>query len=190
MPKACDIFQKISERQITGMMLHEQLADYYDFLNLRGFKRLHEYRFFCEAAEMRGIHRYYINHFNMLVLGSHPGNPSAIPDGWSNYTRQQVTQDVKRRSVRDGMGRWISWERESKKFYERCYSELCEIGEIAAAQKAKALACNVDQELKYADRLCLDMEGTGYDLTYIVMMQDDLHDHYEAKTKEIGVNIC
>lgn len=190
MPKTSEIFQKISERQITGMMLHEQLADYYDFLNLRGLKRLHEYHFFYEAAEMRGIRRYYINHYNMLVSGSHPNNPTIIPDNWHAYTRQQVTPDTKRRSVRDAMAKWISWERESKACYEHCYRDLCDLGEIAAAQKVKDLACAVDQELKYADRLCIDMESTGYDLTYIIMMQDSLHDYYDSKTKEIGISIC
>lgn len=190
MPKTSEIFQKISDRQIEGMMLHAQLADYYDFLNLRGFKRMHEYHFLCEAVEMRGLHRYYINHYNMLLVGSHPGKASMIPDSWYAYTRQQVTSDVKRRSVREAMLKWLGWERESKACYERWYRELCDLGEIAAAQKIGNLVCAVDQELKYADRLCIDMDSTGYDLTYIAIMQEALHDHYDEKTREIGVDIC
>lgn len=190
MHKAGEIFQRVSERQITGMMMHEQLADFFDFLNLRGFKRLHEYHFFCESAEMRGVHRYYINHYNMLVTGGHPAKPTMIPDNWYAYTRQQVTTDVKRRSIRDAMVKWIAWERESKALYETCYKELCECCEIAAAQKIKDLVCAVDQEIKAADRLCIDLDSTGYDLTYIIMIQDAMHDHYDAETGEIGVHIC
>lgn len=190
MAKTSEIFQRISERLIVGMMLHEQFADYYDFLNLRGFKRLHEYRFFCESATMRGVHRYHINHFNMLIPGGHPSNPAAIPDSWISYTRQQVTADTKRRAVRDGMTKWATWERETKKLYERCYSELCALGEIAAADKIKELVCAVDQELKCAERLCIDLDSSGHDLSYILMMQDELHETYAAKTRDIGIDIC
>ena len=41
-----EIFGRISQHMIRGMMTHDQLASYYDFLGLRGYKRCHEYHYF------------------------------------------------------------------------------------------------------------------------------------------------
>lgn len=35
-----DVFAKVSDHLIDGIMMHEQMADYYNFLGLDGFKRL------------------------------------------------------------------------------------------------------------------------------------------------------
>ena len=48
-----EVFSKIDAHMKTGMILHDQLANYYDFLGLMGFKRLHEYHFLREAVSMR-----------------------------------------------------------------------------------------------------------------------------------------
>lgn len=190
MSKAGEIFASIRQHQIRGMMLHEQMADYFDFLNLRGFKRMHEYHFLDECVQMRGVSRYYLNHFNMLIADEAPTDPAIIPDTWKNYTRQQVTAEVKKQAVRNGMLKWTEWERETKKKYERAYSELCALGEVAAAHKIKELVCDVDEELKYADRMHIRLEGIGYSIADIDMMQDELHEKYKQKTREMGVEIC
>lgn len=64
-----DVFTKVSDHLIDGMMMHEQMADYYNFLGLEGFKRLHEYHFLCETISMRRIHRYFIDRL-ALSLGA------------------------------------------------------------------------------------------------------------------------
>ena len=43
-----EIYAKINEHMINGLMLHDQLANYYDFLGLEGYKRCHEYHYFKE----------------------------------------------------------------------------------------------------------------------------------------------
>ena len=62
-----EVFSKIDARMKTGMILHDQLANYYDFMGLMGFKRMHEYHFLRESASMRGLNRYVINHHNLLI---------------------------------------------------------------------------------------------------------------------------
>ena len=41
-----DIFASIANRLLLGSMIHEQLINYYDFLNLYGYKECHKYHFF------------------------------------------------------------------------------------------------------------------------------------------------
>jgi NADH:ubiquinone oxidoreductase subunit len=185
-----EVFSIISAHQVEGMMLHNDMADYYDFLGLMGFKRMHEYHFLEETASLRGTHRYYINHYNMLVEEKQVKSTSHIPDAWVGYTRQSVDQAAKKNAVQSCMEKWVEWERSTKKLYEEMYCALCDAGEIASAMKVKELICDVDCELKCADRLHIELKSVGYDLSYIFFMQDTMHEEYREKSKKIGVDIC
>lgn len=77
-----DVFAKVSDHLIDGMMMHEQMADYYNFLGLDGFKRLHEYHFLCETISMRRIHRYFIDHCNQLLPAANTERHDVIPVAW------------------------------------------------------------------------------------------------------------
>lgn len=185
-----EIFAKINSHMIEGVMLHDQLAAYYDFLSLHGFKRCHEYHALKEFAERRGFVRYYINHYNRLLPEPEAKDPKAIPTGWHAYARQQVDGGTKQKAIKAGFERWKAWETETKEMYEKAYCELCDLGEIAAACKVKELVKAVDMELKGVDRKILELESVDYDLVAIYLCQDTEHEAYKAKEKEIGVNIC
>lgn len=185
-----EVFAKINSHEIEGIMLHDQLAEYFDFLNLHGYKRMHEYRALCEFAEHRGIVRYYINHYNRLLPETAAANPAAIPVNWRGYSRQQVDASTKRKAIREAFVKWREWETETKKLYESSYCELCEIGEVAAACKVKSLVADVDEELKNVDRKYMKLESIDYDLPTIYLCQDEIHEQYAEKTKHIGVDIC
>ena len=45
------IFSEINARMIAALMLHDQMTDYFDFLGMKGYKRLHEYQYFDESLE-------------------------------------------------------------------------------------------------------------------------------------------
>ena len=45
-------------------------------------------------------------------------------------------------------------------------------------------------ELKEADRLALKMQAIDYDMPTMILMQDELHECYREKEKNIGVYIC
>lgn len=187
---ASEVFSKISSHMVEGMMLHEKMADYYDFLGLMGFKRIHEYRFLKDAADMRGVHRYFINHFNMLLQDNEIYQDWNIPKSWNGHTRNEVKSDTKRNSIIAGMEKWAGWEHETKKLYEQCYIELCDLDEVAAACKVKELIMDADMTAKCADRLNIKLKGMDYDMPTIYILQDEIHSEYDEKTKGIGVSIC
>lgn len=185
-----EIYAKIAANMIKGMMLHEQLADYYDFLGLKGYKRCHEYHFMKEAAAYRGVCRYYLNHHNRLIPREEVSDPKAIPDSWYRYERSDVDINTKRNAVKNGLDTWVTWERDTKKLYEKMYQELMTLGEVASAFKIKELISDVDCELKYAERAQLDKKAIDYDLAAIMMEQEAKHEKYRKKTKKLGVTIC
>lgn len=187
---ANDIFSNVSAKKIEGIMMHAQLADYFDFLGLMGFKRIHEYQFLEENAQLRGLHRYFINHFNMLLSDSAVSSKSYIPSAWNGYSRKDVKADAKKEAIKSCMVTWTEWEAEAKKELATAYADLIDLMEVAAAMKIKELLMDVDMELKRADRLIISLESSGYDLPAICMMQDAIHEEYREKEKEIGVDIC
>jgi hypothetical protein len=143
-----EIFKNISSHTIKGVMVHEQMSDYYDFLNLHGYKRMHEYHMHCEMKSMRKLHRYFLNHFNRLIEEDVIENPDIIPSSWYRYTRQEVDVNTKRNAVKSGIEKWVAWEEETKDLYEKMYNELLSLGEVAAAKKISCFIHDVDCELK------------------------------------------
>ena len=169
---------------IKGVMLHEQMADYYDFLNLHGYKRCHEYHSKCEMHSMRKLHKYYINHFNRLIEETSIDDPAVIPTSWFKYSRQDVDANTKRQAVKSGIEKWVAWEQNTKSLYQRMYNELCSIDEIAAAKKVACLIKDVDGELKWAQRRHISLVAADYDMGYILSEQRYLHDWYKEKMND------
>ena len=69
------------------------------------------------------------------------------------------------------------------------YKELVDIGEISAAEKIACYICDVDCELKYAERKHLYLESTNYDLPTIVIEQHDLHEKYNNKLECLDLSM-
>ena len=179
-----EIFKKLLAHQIKGVMTHEQLANYYDFMNLHGYKRCHEYHAKREFDDMRKLQRYYINHFNKLIEEERVNDPEIIPASWYKYTRQEVDASTKRQAVKTGVEKWVEWETETKRLYEDMYNELLDLGEVAAAQKIACFVCAVDKELKWAQRKHINLLASDYNISYILGEQDHLHDWYKKKMRK------
>lgn len=188
---ADEIYAELSAHMIRGMMIHEHLANYYDFLGLEGYKRCHEYHYLQESCNHRGLNRYFINHHNKLIPYTDIDNPDIIPNAWYNHVRQDVDSNTKKNGVRTGLTKWVDWERETKDLYQRMYKELLDIDEVASAMKVKELICDVDCELKKAERYQLNKEATGYDISDIINEQKSKHKKYDQKMREcLKVKIC
>jgi len=66
------------------------------------------------------------------------------------------------------MGKWVNWEKETKKLYEEMYLELTNLREIAAAMYIKKYLCDVDDELECAEKEFIKFETLGYDIGTLV----------------------
>lgn len=185
-----EIYTKLSTHMIKGIMIHDQMANYYDFLGLEGYKRCHEYHMFKEMCNYRSLNRYFINHHNMLIPEEQFENPDVIPESWYKYERQDVDASTKKNAVMSGLDKWVDWERDTKELYEDMYKELCEIGEVASAMKVKEFIEDVDYELKKAERYQLNKKATGYDMVSIIEEQTRKHNKYKKKMEKIGISIC
>lgn len=180
-----EIFRILAVHFIKGMMVHDQMASYYDFLGLRGYKRMHEYQFYKDSKAYREIQRYYINVYGKFVPEERVEDPQLIPEGWKNYKREDVDVNTKRNAVEGGFKKWISWETDTKIKLQDCVKRLYNEGYVADAVFVNKMLKDVSHELKYAERKFVDLISTNYDMSYIVESQKDLHDHYKDKLKYI-----
>lgn len=176
-----EVFQGLSERLIKGVMFHDYMVDYFDFLNLHGYKRMQEYHGKHEMKEFRKLHRYFIDHYNKLVPDVRFENEEYIPASWYQYTRQDVDINTKRNAVKSAFEKWETWEAETKKYYEQMYKELFDLGEYASATCVKKMIKDVSHELKWVQRKRLDLMSADYEMNYILGEQKYYHDFYKGK---------
>lgn len=181
------VFSTLSAHGIRGMMIHDQLANYYDFLSLHGMKRCHEYHFYCETKAHRDLQRYYLSHYNRLISEGEVDSSDIIPASWYSHVKQDVDASTKRNAVSSGLDTWINWEKSTKEAYSQAYHDLCEAGESTAAEYVLRMIGGVEKELKTAERMKLAASACDYDMTYIVEKQGKLHKKYKRKNKEINL---
>lgn len=184
------IFAEISNLLITNTMRHEQFADVMDFLGFRGFKRQGEYYFLKENAELRGLHRYAINHFNKIIFDKTMTIPRLVPSSWENATRQQVDETTRRKYVKQMFTEWHNWELSAREKYQQWYKQLIAENHIDAGCKVLSLLKDNEQEIKSLERQIIEYNAVDWDMSYIMFQQEELHEHYRAKEKEIGIDIC
>ena len=184
-----EIFTELAEHQIKGMMVHEQLANYYDFLGLYGYRDCHEYHFIKESCAYRKLCRYYINHYNKLIPETEFSSPEVIPESWYRFERKDVDTSTKKNAVKQGLEKWVNWETETKKLYQRLYKEMIDNGSIASAKFLCEYIEDVDCELKKATQYWLSKESANYDMVMIVSEQHDKKRKYKDKLHSIGEEI-
>lgn len=176
-----DIFSELSAHMIKGLMIHDQMADYYDFLSLRGYKRAHEYHYKKEMCTYRRLHRYVINHYGKLIEEKRIEDPETIPSSWYRYKRDEVDAATKRTAVKNGIEKWVAWEKETKALYQMAYRELMAAKEEAAAIFLQDCIKAVDCELKWAERKAIELNSVDYSLAFIIGEQKHIHDKYKRK---------
>ena len=180
-----EIFSKIAQHMIEGIMIHSQMSDYFNFLGLKGYSECHKYHFIEENANYIKICDYYIEHFNKLIIEKPNSNPNIIPDDWYSYYRINVDNNIRKTSVEVGFNKWVEWEHNTKTFYQNLYDELISLKEIAAAEELKKYILDVDDELAEAEQMRIELKAIGYNMNDIVVDQGRVKRKYKKRIKEI-----
>ena len=179
-----EIFSEISKHMIEGIMIHAQMADYYNFLGLKGYSKCHEYHFIDENSNFRKLSWYYLKHYNKLIPERSNENPNVIPSTWYKYLRHEVDANTRKASIQAGIERWVNWEANTKAFYQTMCKELMNINEVAAAQEIKKYVEDVDRELVTAQQRYLEDKAIDFDIYNIMCNQEHIYKKYTKKIKE------
>lgn len=166
--------------------MHMQLADYFDFLGLMGFKRQQEYYHMMHTAEIRGVHRWYINRYNMLFPRGTAVEEDVIPTAWDRYSRMDVDASARKTAVKNAMAMWVNKATQSKEKAEEAAKALLDEGCVADYDFMRGFVRCLDKELKCATRQSIRLAGCDYDAREMFDMQHDLHEKYRKKTAKVG----
>lgn len=176
------IFSEIVTHQIQGVMLHDDLANMFDFMALSGFKCMQEYQAKCEFSKMRETNHYAINHMNtMLESRSTTRAKDIVPSSWRNATRFDVGENDRKSKVKELFMKWREWEKETKAFYQKKFKELHDMGLIASAEFVEELLEDVDHELNRIEKKILCYSSVGWDSVFILEQQSELKHKYKEK---------
>lgn len=180
-----EIFYEIANHMLEGVMTHQQLANYYDFLGLGGYKRCHEYHFLDETCSYRKVQKYYISHYNKLIPERSREFPNIIPTTWYGVLRGDIDPATRSAAVRTAIEIWVKWQRDTIDFYEDKHRELLNMGEVAAAHFVEDLLLHTTEELKKAEKYWLWEKAIEYDIKEIFAQQDNESAKYDSYIQEI-----
>lgn len=96
-----EVFAKIKAHQIEGTMFHDQMRQYFDFLNLKGFKRMHEHHYKEESDSLVKTDSFYMRHANSFIPEYSVSTQSYIPQNW-RQTRCRCHHKAQSRKGRNG----------------------------------------------------------------------------------------
>lgn len=179
-----DIYKNIANKLLQGIMIHQELITYYDFLALQGYKTCQKYHYLEQVRRYEDFNSFYMEHANRLIpkhFNNDISSTSIIPDNWYEHTRYDVNPETKKNAIKNGFEKWLSWQENIKKFLEQTYLELINSTEISAALKIQEYICDVDEELKHIQKQYLKLEAINFDLSVIVEKQWYLKKKYEKK---------
>lgn len=180
---SAEIFSAILSQQKKAVAFHEQLWIVYNFMNLHGFKRWHEYQTVTESEMARKIYRHYIKSHDRLIKPLPVENLDEIPNDWYNAERGEVTSAIIAQYTKRGLQAHIMWETESLENLEAYAKRLSDLGEINDYKFVSHMICDVSKELEKAKRVYYKISATGFDVVFIEEMQDEIHDKYKELLK-------
>lgn len=211
------LYSELINRMKQGIEMHEQLADYYAFLNLPGYEKCHEYQMLCELLTYRKAKDAYMKEYNQLVLpnvmamnnltnmnnmannGNNSNNSqnynsnynnyanNVIPQQWYANTRYNVDASTKRNAVQNGFKKWLEYEKDTKQYLSNMEQRLEQLNEREAARKLDFLIDHVEKEIQQAEEKMMALESSGYDMSYILQQQDHLKNKYAKKIRELNM---
>ena len=162
-----EIFQKLSNRMVGAMMIHTQLTELFNFIDLeidakRQRKQLHE-----ESDGLLKLEKYAAQHYHLLIASDNPPQIDILNLSMLKQPNDKLSPDNKVYLIQYAMKEWIEWEEESKIIYENAYHNLVEMSEIAAADFVLQYVKDVDKELRDAELLYRVRDSIDWDLATI-----------------------
>lgn len=180
-----EVFTKMASHILDGVMIHEQLVHYHNFLHLPGYAAFHTERCLEESAGYMRLYKYYINHYGKLIPNVRVVQTDVIPKTWYSHSKKDIDSSTFRSSVKSGLEMWVKWEKETQKLYQELYAELIKLGEIASAKFISEYICDVTNELSEAERYYLNKKIRDYDINDIMDEQEKFRDSHCKKLCKI-----
>lgn len=183
-----ELYGELEAHMVDGLMFHGEMSDYFNFIGLHGFKRIHEYQFYEENRNRRLLCRKVLDIYNKLIPHVHVTYMKYMPDEWQNYTRLDVDDSVLPKYTKHGWDMYREWEEKTKVLYENIATVFFEKHMIIDYNIVSNMLEDVQKELKKIYRTCEELNIVGYDPIHVTEMQSKIHEEYKTKLKELKLN--
>lgn len=162
-----NIFTKLANRMVGAMMVHTQLTELFNFIDLeadakRQKKQLHE-----ETDGLLKLEKYAAQHHHILITSDNPPQVDILNFDILERPNDKLSPDDKIHLIQYAFKEWIEWEKKSKVIYEDSYRNLIDMSEIATADFVLQYVRDVDKELRDAEFLYRVRDAIDWDLPTI-----------------------
>lgn len=190
--KTCiELLQIVIKRKLLGVMIHDDMQNYFDFLDTHGFKREQEIRTFDEMAEFKGLCRYLINNHDKMPDKDVESIDIAPLDIKKYTSRMSVPVDMKKQMLKKLFETWLEWEKETSELFEEITTLLAKTNHNVDAVKVRELLKGSRNEIKYVERRLIEYNNVEWDLHHIYCIQDEIHEKMKDETRSIyKIDIC
>ena len=175
-----DVFNKVSDTILKGMMVHEQIMNAYLFMGLEGYAKCHEHHYICETKNHIKVSKYLLEHYGYLVEQGRIEPPVEINPKWYGAHKSDLDPKSRIQSVMDLAYSWIQWEKTAFDSFNKAYKDLFDQGEFVAAEFIKEFSVETAVELSWARNENLKLQAVNYDPVYIMEEQPKLKKKFKG----------
>ena len=162
-----EIFKKLSNRMVGAMMIHTQLTELFNFIDLKSDAKRQKKQLHDESDGLLELEKYAAQHHHVLITSDNPSQVDILNLSVLKQPNDKLSPDDKIHLIQYAVEEWIKWERESKIIYEDAYRSLVDMSEIAAADFVLQYVKDVDKELRDAELLYGVRDAIDWDLATI-----------------------
>lgn len=166
------IMKKIYDHQMDGVIFHSQMADLYDFLHLKGFRKWQEAMIKEESdctAETQ--HHFIKRHHALLPPYQKVYENNIIPESWYEHTSMDISKEDIVRETKRSLHEYLKWEKETVEMLNQVSKELIEHEAYSEYMDVREMSEHVAGEIHYIECLMIELESVGYDAVYIQKLQ-------------------
>ena len=179
-----DVIRVVVNNMIEGIMFHNQMIQYFEYLGLKGFSDLQKIRFEGENKDLVELQRYVIDTYGVVVGETNPDSRSYIPAEWGEELRERIDVDNRKDYVRFGIETWKYWEDKSKKVYGNAYFNLNDLRDAGGSERILKVVEGTEKELHFVYDLMCKLKGSEYDSVVVSLMDKDVVKMYEKFWKK------
>lgn len=193
--KERDVLTAIYKRQMLGVMFHQEFSIRMNLLSLRGFKRIAEYQFLEENFIMQSIARYWQENGDGTRISENKVDFSqvnilrvenSLP---ADANRNLITEKVAVEQVQKHFRFWLEWELETYNMLLDLYNYTSK--NLLNPTKASVilnLAKTVEDEIKYLNRMVIDINRDSQATYLREDYQTRIHDCYRDKSHALSLD--
>lgn len=183
-----EIFSEIESHQLLALMFHNDMIDYFEFLGMKGFQRLHEYQYYDESIGRRNLHKECMEVYNELIIPQNinfENKIDVIPKNWYNVNCRLNVKSNFDKYTKKAFEDYLNWEKRTRDLYENVCCEFLRRNDLTSYDIIKKYLDDVVNELKEIYNIIQTLNIVNYDITYIREMQDDLLKIYNKKMETL-----